>query len=274
MQTTRLNIFITPGSMSFLALESFARSAAWQFPDCECEVIKVPNVKSPKEAVEVVEQAKLNEPAVVVFCTPLEEVRDAFVMAGLRLRIQCLNALSPYVEAFGQALSASPVYQPTHSMELDQNYFRKIHAIEFAINNDDGKSQSSLEKADIVLIGVSRTSKTPLSIYLAYLNFLVVNIPLVSMSSIPKHLFQVPIKKIIGLTIDPSRLNQVRAERNNTMGVASDTQYSDLNNIIHELELADKVMKKIGCPVIDVTNKAVEETAEIILKHIKHTNSK
>lgn len=261
-----LKIYITSDSMSFLALEATARTAAAQFAQCDFELIKIPNLKTAEKALEIVAEAKKNEPAIVIFSTPLIDVRDAFIMEGLKLRIDCVDALSPVIKAFGNTLKTPPVYQQDYSWQLDDEYYQKIHAVEFAINNDDGKSQASLEKADIILIGVSRTSKTPLSIYLAYHNYRVVNIPLVSEASVPKHLFNISSKKIVGLTINPSRLNQIRMERNTTMGVASATDYSDLNNIIEELEFADRIMKKIKCPVIDITNKAVEETAEIIMK--------
>ena len=141
---------------------------------------------------------------------------------------------------------------------MNDEYFNKIHTIEFVINNDDGKSLSALQKADIVLIGISRTSKTPLSIHLAYHNFFVANILLVSEATVPKHLFELSSKKIIGLTISPYRLNEIRTERNAYMGVLGNTSYSSLINIIEELEFACKVMKKIDCPVIDVSNMAVE----------------
>lgn len=274
--TIRLNemlkyqIYITSDSMSFIALESIARTAATQFAQCESEVIKIPNVKTAEKAKEIVEQAKNKEPSLVIFSTALVNVRDAFIMTGLRLRVECVDALSPVVKALGNTLKTPPVYQPDYSWQLDDGYYKKIHAVEFAINNDDGKSQTSLDKADFVLIGVSRTSKTPLSIYLAYLNYLVVNIPLVSASSIPKHLHKISSKKIIGLTISPNRLNQIRTERNTAMGVIGDSQYSDMNQIINELEFAERIMKNLGCPIIDISNKAVEETAEIIMKLTKN----
>ncbi|GGZ37563.1 phosphoenolpyruvate synthase regulatory protein [Echinicola pacifica] len=263
---SKYTIYIASDSMSFLGLESLVKLAASRFTEREYEVVKIPNVMSAAKALETVLEAKDNQPSIVVFNTSLIEVRDAFIMNGLKYRVQFLDVLAPMVKALGNVLKMPPVYQPSYSWQLDEKYFEKINAIEFAINNDDGRSLASLQKADIVLIGVSRTSKTPLSIYLAYHNYLVVNIPLVSVHSIPAHIFKISPKKIIGLTIHPDRLSQIRTERNTNMGVAGDSAYADMHQILEELELADSLMKKLGCPIIDVSNKAVEETAEIIMK--------
>lgn len=270
MQKQTLNIYIISDSLSFLSLENLARTAIAQFSNVEYRMIKKPNVKTPGKATEIVKMAKSNEPSVIIFSTSIVNVRDAFIMSGLKYRMDCVDALSPLIRCFVNALKTPPIYQPKHSLELNEDYYQKIHAIEFAINNDDGKSLNSLQKADIVLIGVSRTSKTPLSIYLAYHNLLVVNIPLVSVANVPKNLFKISSKKIVGLTISPNRLNQIRTERNSTMGVVGDSSYSDMNNIINELEFADQLMKKLSCPIIDVSNRAVEETAEIIMNLAKY----
>ncbi|GAB3650185.1 pyruvate, water dikinase regulatory protein [Echinicola sediminis] len=260
------HIYIASDSINFLGAESIAQLAAASFSDRECKIIKIPNVKSSEKALETVLAAKENQPSLVVFTTSLVEVRDTFLIDGLKHRVQCFDLLSPLVKALGNVLKTPPVYRQGYSWQLDDAYFQKISALEFAINNDDGRSLSSLQKADIVLIGVSRTSKTPLSIYLAYHNYLVVNIPLVSEKNVPPHLYQLSSKKVIGLTISPRRLNQIRAERTTNMGLIGESPYSDMNRIIEELEFADRVMKKIGCPVIDVSNRAIEETAETIMK--------
>lgn len=265
----KYNIYIVSDSLSFLEPESITRLAASYFADSDYHITKFPNVKTAEKAQGIVLLAKENQPALIVFSTLLFEVRDTLIMKSLELQVECQDLLSPVVKSLGKVLKTTPVYQAGYSWQLNDEYFRKIHAIEFAINNDDGKSLSSLKKADIVLIGVSRTSKTPLSIYLAYHSYLVVNIPLISVASVPKHLFEISSKKVIGLTINANRLNHIRSERNTTMGVDAESSYSDLNNIISELEYAEDIMKKVGCPIIDVSNNAVEETAEQIMKLIK-----
>ena len=255
--------------MSFMAPEAIIGLAASYFTDYEYQLIKYPNVKTAEKALEIVHTASENAPSMIVFSSTHIEVRDTFTIKSLEANIPCLDVLTPAVRTLGKAFNTVPIYKPEFTWQLGDEYYKRIHAIEFAINNDDGKSLSALQKADIVLIGVSRTSKTPLSIYLAYLGYLVVNIPLVMENKNVRNLFEVPTRKVIGLTISPNRLHQIRNERNTTMGVMNGSEYADMNYIINELEYADAIMKKIGCSSIDITNRAVEETAELIIKRLK-----
>ncbi len=273
MSTVNYSIYQVSDSTNFLASDAIVKMATTQFAGMSSRVEKIPNVKTKQEAKDIVQVAAAHKPCIVVFSTPDPEVKQAFLEQGELLDVECLDIFSPIVNAFSRALDTEPVYREKCLWQLDGEYYRKIKAVEFAINNDDGKSVQALQKADVVLIGVSRTSKTPLSIYLAYHNYFVVNIPLISTSEVPKHLYQLSSRKVVGLTISPGRLNQIRSERNTNMGVNAGSHYSDMNYIIEELEFADRVMKKIGCPVIDVSNKAVEETAEVIMKLIKHNHN-
>ena len=153
---------------------------------------------------------------------------------------------------------------------MDEKYFGRIEAIEFAVKYDDGKDQHMLHEADLVLVGISRTSKTPLSIYIANKMYLkVLNIPLVPEVKPPKELFEIPKKKIIGLTNSVEMLNKIRTERVKCIGLRNGSSYSSLSRIIEELNYADSIMKKLGCPVIDVSKKAIEETAQMILEIMK-----
>lgn len=153
---------------------------------------------------------------------------------------------------------------------MDEKYFGRIEAIEFAVKYDDGKDQHMLHEADLVLVGISRTSKTPLSIYIANKMYLkVLNIPLVPEVEPPKELFEIPKKKIIGLTNSIEMLNKIRTERVRCIGLKNGSNYSSLSRIIEELNYAEKIMKKLGCPIIDVSQKAIEETAQVILEIMK-----
>ena len=153
---------------------------------------------------------------------------------------------------------------------MDDKYFGRIEAIEFAVKYDDGKDQHMLHEANLVLVGISRTSKTPLSIYIANKMYLkVLNIPLVPEVEPPKELFEIPKKKIIGLTNSIEMLNKIRTERVRCIGLRNGSNYSSLSRIIEELNYAEKIMKKLGCPIIDVSQKAIEETAQVILEIMK-----
>ena len=146
----------------------------------------------------------------------------------------------------------------------------RIAAIEFAVKYDDGKEPNKgILEAELVLIGISRTSKTPLSMYLANRNIKVANVPLVLEIPVPKEVYEIDPKKIIGLTNSPEVLNNVRTTRLKALGLSSNASYAKLDRILEELEYADKVMKKLGCPVINVANKAIEETAGDILDIMK-----
>jgi regulator of PEP synthase PpsR (kinase-PPPase family) len=148
---------------------------------------------------------------------------------------------------------------------LDQEYFKKVEAIEFAVKYDDGKNPAGFTKADVVLIGVSRTSKTPLSMYLAHKKIKAANLPLVPEVSLPEEIFQVPPYKIIGLIIDPYKLNTIRSERMRALGFSGTANYTDIARIEDELAYAREVMRQLHCVVIDVSNKAIEETAGKIM---------
>lgn len=173
------------------------------------------------------------------------------------------------MNAFTKVYGKEPKYQPKLIRKLDEEYFKKIEAIEFAVKYDDGKDPRGVKWADIVLIGVSRTSKTPLAMYLAHHGFKVANVPIVPEVSPPEEIYQIPRNKCVGLTISPDKLNEVRRERLKSLGLNLETNYASLERIFNELDFADGIMKRIGCPIIDVSNKAVEETANLIIHILK-----
>jgi regulator of PEP synthase PpsR (kinase-PPPase family) len=151
---------------------------------------------------------------------------------------------------------------------MDEDYFRRVEAIEFTVKCDDGRDTSSLLKADIVLIGVSRTSKTPLSIFLAHKGHKVTNLPLVPEVKPPKELFMLQGNRVIGLIMDAEKLLKIRTERLKAVGLPNGAKYAALDRIVEELDYAHELMKQIGCPIINVTDKAIEETAGIILGYL------
>jgi regulator of PEP synthase PpsR (kinase-PPPase family) len=150
---------------------------------------------------------------------------------------------------------------------LNSAYFKRMEAIEFAVRFDDGVGRG-LHDADLVLVGVSRTSKTPLSMYLGYLGHKAANVPVVKGIEPPADLFTVDQRKIVGLTIDPNRLVEIRRARARTMGARS-RQYSELTEIYEELEQAEKLHRRLGCPVIDISDLSIEETAHRVLRVIE-----
>jgi regulator of PEP synthase PpsR (kinase-PPPase family) len=183
--------------------------------------------------------------------------------------ILAVDLMQPLMEAFIKKFGKEPNHQPKLLRKLDDEYFRRVEAIEFAVKYDDGRDPRGVTRADIVLIGVSRTSKTPLSMYLAHQGFKVANVPLVPEVAPPEELFRVPRNKCVGLVITPDKLNEIRKERLKALGLKSEANYASLERILVELEYADKIMKRVGCPIINVANKAVEETASLIVDILK-----
>ena len=155
---------------------------------------------------------------------------------------------------------------------LNSAYFKRMEAIEFAVRFDDGVGRG-LHDADVVLVGVSRTSKTPLSIYLGYLGHKAANVPVVKGIEPPKELFEIDARKIVGLTIDPNRLQEIRRARVRSMGAARDRRYAELMEIYEELEVASKLHRRLGCPVIDISELSIEETAYRILRVVEERKS-
>ena len=152
---------------------------------------------------------------------------------------------------------------------LDDSYFRRVDAMEFAVQYDDGKDVSAILKADIILLGVSRISKTPLSMFLAHKGYKTVNFPIVPEMSPPSRLREVTNGTIIGLTIEPEHLLKIRDERLKVMGLPHQVQYATLERIQEELDYALSLYAELGCPVIDVTDKAIEESAGLIMNYLK-----
>ncbi len=176
-----------------------------------------------------------------------------------------LDVLSPAIQEVKRRTGVAPSGEPGAMHHLDENYFRRIKAMEFAVKYDDGKDPRGFLEADVVLLGVSRTSKTPLSLFLANKNLKVANLPLVPQAHIPKQIWEVDPSKIVGLTNDPDVLNGIRKERMIAYGLNPDTAYSDIEKIKEELLFANDLYKKLGCVVINVATLSIEETASIIM---------
>jgi len=248
--------------------EYVVRAAVSQFNYEEVEIRRFSFVDDPSTVEEIAASAR-ELGAMIVYTVVVPEIRRALEEACRNHGLRCHDILTPLLEAIGEMLGQTPKLIPGLVHKLDESYFRRVEAIEFAVKYDDGKDPRGLYKSDIVLIGVSRTSKTPLSMYLAHRLYKVANVPLVPEVPVPKELFQIPARKVVGLTIQPEMLHEIRTARLKALGLPPDASYARMERILEELNFAHEVFRRIGCPVIDVTNKAVEETVAIILELIK-----
>jgi hypothetical protein len=208
-------------------------------------------------------------PAVVVYTLVKPELRDAMRTLCRRAKLHYCDLLGQPIEAVARVSGMAATMSPGSRPPLNSAYFKRMEAIEFAVRFDDGVGRG-LHDADLVLVGVSRTSKTPLSIYLGFLGHKAANVPVVKGISPPKELFDVDRRKVVGLTIDPNRLVEIRRARVRTMGGgARNRQYAELLEIYEELDQAKKVHRRLGCPVIDISELSIEETAHRVLRVVE-----
>ncbi len=265
-------VFVLSDSLGDTA-EAVVRAAAAQFNGGSVDIYKYGRAQTRESIDKVLENASMGN-GVVVHTLVKPEMREYATQRAAELGVFAVDVLGPVLEAIGTISQTDPKLEPGLMHRLDDAYFRRVEAIEFAVNADDGKNLSSLPLADVVLIGVSRTSKTPVSLYLAQRGYKVANVPLVPELSPPPELMQIPRDKIVGLSLSPEKLAKVRKQRLKTMGLKEDSPYADPNRILAELEYADKVFRNIGCSIIDVTDKAIEETALNVTEIIERRNRK
>jgi regulator of PEP synthase PpsR (kinase-PPPase family) len=248
--------------------ELVVKAAASQFNAASIQFKRIPYVEDKETLAEVVALAKMNR-AIIAFTLVVPEMREFLLTEAAREGVEVYDIIGPLIEKMQDLFGMTPRCEPGPVRVLDEDYFKKIEAIEFAVKYDDGRDPRGILRADIVLIGVSRTSKTPLSQYLAHKRFKVANVPIVPEVEPPEELFKVSPKKCFGLKISPEKLNHIRRERLKSLGLDDGAIYANIDRIKEELNYFDEIVAKIGCDVIDVTNKAVEETANVIMNIIE-----
>jgi regulator of PEP synthase PpsR (kinase-PPPase family) len=237
-----------------------------QFPDQPFVEVRHPRVESVEDLHVAVRQAR-GRPAVMVYTLVAPELRDAMRQLCRRARVHYCDLLGHPIDSISRVAGVAARMQPGARAPLDASYFKRIEAIEFAVKYDDGVGRG-LDEADVVLVGVSRTSKTPLSIFLGYLGQKAANVPVVRGIELPPELFEIDPAKIVGLTIDAERLLDIRTARIKSMG-APRRRYAELEEIYNELEEAAALHRRLGCPVIDVSELSVEETAMRIIRLVE-----
>jgi len=253
-----------------------ARAVDAQFPDLEVTVVRHPRISTVDDVDRALDALREAPENAVVFCTIVNQPLHARVEATCReLGVPFADLMAPALDAVTSRTGLHPA-RVVHPVGLAADYFERIHAMEFAIANDDGNLTDSLTAAQIVLVGASRTGKTPLSMYLGYLGYRTANVPLVTGVAAPKELFEAAPWKIVGLTIDPERLLSIRKRRVALMGAAgrglgastSDRLggYADLAKIFDELDEVARIQKRLGCPVLDTTSLALEEAAGRVIE--------
>ncbi len=237
-----------------------------QFPEQEFVEIRHPRVESVADLQLAVDRMK-GRPAVVVYTLVEPELRDSMRMLCRRAKLHYCDLLGHPIEAVAKVSGSTAKMTPGSRPPLNDQYFRRMSAIEFAVKFDDGLG-TGLHEADVVLVGVSRTSKTPLSIYLGYLGYKTANVPIVNGIEPPPELFEIDPAKIVGLTISAERLAEIRTDRIRWM--RGNKKYADLVEIYEELDYATAIQRKLGCPVLEVSELSIEEIALRIVRLVEN----
>jgi regulator of PEP synthase PpsR (kinase-PPPase family) len=244
----------------FLALKA-------QFKNIKYKVHSYSFTRTENQILKILEDAKKNENSVILYTIVDNNLAKYLSNVSDKKKIPCFGVLGNLILNFSKILNQKASHEPSGQHVLNDEYYDRIEAIQFTMNHDDGNLVNDIEKSDMILVGVSRTSKTPTSIYLANKGFKTSNIPLVNENSLPKILRDNPqITCVVGLNTEPERLVDLRKNRMNSLKETENIKYTDIENIKKEIEDAKKTFRKYKWPSIDVTRKSVEETAASIIK--------
>jgi regulator of PEP synthase PpsR (kinase-PPPase family) len=245
-------------------LNAMARAVCARFDD----VLPIEHiyslVRSPRQLDRVLLEVE-SAPGMVLHTIVDKDLRAALERGCRELDMPCVPALDPMVAALARYLGASISNRVGAQHALDNDYFNRMDALNYAIGHDDGQGTQDLEQADVVLVGVSRTSKTPTSIYLAHRGIRAANVPLVPGSEPPAQLFTLKRAVVVGLTVSPDRLIQIRRNRLLNLRESRESDYIEIDSVREEIIRARRMFEKYGWPVIDVTRRSVEETAAAII---------
>ena len=244
----------------FLALKA-------QFRNFEYELNNFSFTRTENQIQQILEKAKKRENPIILYTIVNSKLAKYLADQAQLKQIPCFGVLGDLILSFSKILNQRASHEPSGQHVLNEEYYQRIEAIQFTMNHDDGNQTDDLEKSDIILLGVSRTSKTPTSIYLANKGYKTSNIPLVNEKSIPIRITNKNFKPcIVGLTTEAERLFDIRKTRLNSLKENESTEYTNLEKIKEEVENSKKIFKKNQWPTIDVTRKSVEETAASIIK--------
>ncbi len=244
----------------FLALKA-------QFRNFEYELNNFSFTRTENQIQQILEKAKKRENPIILYTIVNSKLAKYLADQAQLKQIPCFGVLGDLILSFSKILNQRASHEPSGQHVLNEEYYQRIEAIQFTMNHDDGNQTDDLEKSDIILLGVSRTSKTPTSIYLANKGYKTSNIPLVNEKSIPTRITNKKFKPcIVGLTTEAERLFDIRKNRLNSLKENESTEYTNLEKIKEEIENSKKIFKKNQWPTIDVTRKSVEETAASIIK--------
>ncbi|MDC3391099.1 kinase/pyrophosphorylase [Candidatus Pelagibacter sp.] len=238
-----------------------------QFTNINYKIHTYSFTRTENQALKILSDAQKNTNPIILYSIVDSNLAKYLAKNSEEKKIPCFGVLGELILSFSKLLNQKASHQPSGQHELNDEYYKRIEAIQFTMNHDDGNLVKEIKKSDIILLGVSRTSKTPTSIYLANKGFKTSNIPLINENSVPEILKKEPNNFcVVGLSTEPERLVDIRKNRMNTLKETENKSYTNIDNIKKEVEDAKKTFKKYKWPMIDVTRKSVEETAASIIK--------
>ena len=238
-----------------------------QFTNINYKIHTYSFTRTENQALKILSDAQKNTNPIILYSIVDSNLAKYLAKNSEEKKIPCFGVLGELILSFSKLLNQKASHQPSGQHELNDEYYKRIEAIQFTMNHDDGNLVKEIKKSDIILLGVSRTSKTPTSIYLANKGFKTSNIPLINKNSVPEILKKEPNTFcVVGLSTEPERLADIRKNRMNTLKETENKSYTNIDNIKKEVEDAKKTFKKYKWPMIDVTRKSVEETAASIIK--------
>lgn len=246
-----------------------SRATMTQFKDRDVYFTRYKNVRSKEQLDAIFNEAAVHHD-LIVYTLVQAELREHIKHLSRTKHVRTLDLIGPALTAFSNYFSQEPSSEPGLLHQVNDDYYNRVAAMEFTLNHDDGRNLQSLHLADVILVGISRTSKTPLSVYLSQHGIKVVNVPIILGQEIPEEVFKVDQRKIFALTIDSDALSQIRRKRLASLGAQQHTgDYADMTKVVEEIEWANQKFKENKrWPIFNVTDKALEETAADIMKLI------
>lgn len=257
-------IIFTLSDSSGETAASVAQAALVQFHPGLASIYRLPQARSCQQIAGLVREIATGR-SLIAYTLVLPEYRETLEEEAKKAGVPTLDLLGPLISRIASLTDAQPMSQPGRLHLLDEGYFRRMDAVNFAVRYDDGKNPEGISQADVILCGLSRTSKTPNCMYLAqHYGLKAANVPIVPGVDPPLALFTVPGRKIIGLNIDPHILHSLRSTRAAVMGMPANSEYADLDEIKQEVQYAKRIFRELKCQVIDVSARAIEETSSEI----------
>jgi hypothetical protein len=264
------NIFVVSDATGLTA-ERVVSAALAQFEPDVAGVVRFPHVRTEAEVQEIVHRAA-RERGIIVHTLAITALREIMLEEGRHYQVDTIDLMGPLLTRLSTRLRISPKAKAGIFRHLDEDYYRRLEAVDYTVKHDDGQNPRDLPQADIVIVGVSRTCKTPLSIYLSYRGWRVANVPVVSGIPLPHTLTQVDPHRIVAVNMHPDQLLSVRRARLRRMRQDLPGEYADYESILHQVKEAKRLYGQRGWPVVDVTNKSIEEISTEVIALVRRRN--